>query len=93
MKNRRAIVFFLACSAIFACRFLCVWSITTARMITTPLMTICQNSETPHIVMPSLMTPISALTFFTSCFRGSTFFATSGFGSWLGKRPSRVSNR
>ena len=32
---------------------------TTASMITTPRMIFCQNSETPHMVMPSLMTPMT----------------------------------
>ena len=50
---------FLACSAIFACSSLCAVSMTTARIITAPRITFCQNSETPHMVIPSLITPIT----------------------------------
>ena len=35
------------------------WSTTTAATMTSPLITICQNSETPSSTSPSLSTPIT----------------------------------
>jgi hypothetical protein len=37
----------------------CVWSRMTAARITNPLITFCQNSDTPSITSPSLNTPIT----------------------------------
>ena len=37
----------------------CIWSTTTAAMMTTPLMTICQNELTPSITSPSPSMPIT----------------------------------